>query len=549
MPTIPLLRTTVLPGLAALVLAGATPAFAVDETLGTGPGADLITLEVNEKPLDIVLGWITRRSGGVNLISNEEDLPKVTMRLVNVTWQEAVDQIARRYDMVIEKRSDRIWELTRPPKVRMQFQDARLTVILEALARQAGVNIVISDRVDSDRRLTMSLEGVPWREALDVIVKSTGYVWIEQDYNIIRVVGEDDVQRDLQTRVFRLNYTDGDSITSIIGAALSTDGNIVHDSRTNSLVVTDTPVNLDAVVAILDELDRRTQEVQIEMKFVEYNTEDALAIGISQNGDVITSASVNSAIADVGNVSSSFFPFSLGYAYDGSSPSANSITSASYTFQALATLATTEIIQTPSILTLNNTQAELNIIERLRWAQVNTTSEEGVTTRELVQADESPLTVGIRIQVTPTITDDGYVIMQLDTADSNATFDTFTLGDDGEDNPISLSLPQETEKQVVTTIMVADGETAVMGGLLSNQIDENIRKVPLLGDIPILGWLFKAREEIITQRNLSIFITPRVVQLTEENELEAAKLRLREQLSGLTLRDTSDFDLDSSLSD
>ena len=81
--------------------------------------------------------------------------------------------------------------------------------------------------------------------------------------------------------------------------------------------------------------------------------------------------------------------------------------------------------------------------------------------------------------------------------------------------------------------MVADGETAVIGGLLSNQVDETERWVPVLGNIPILGYLFRNEEETVNQRNLTIFITPRIVQLSEKDDLEDRKLRLREQLSGL----------------
>ena len=87
-----------------------------------------------------------------------------------------------------------------------------LSVILEALARQAEMNIVIGDTVDSSRRLTMTLNGVPWREALDVIIKSMGYVWIEQKYRIIRVVSEEDVESERETRVYHLNYTNAEEV-------------------------------------------------------------------------------------------------------------------------------------------------------------------------------------------------------------------------------------------------------------------------------------------------------------------------------------------------
>ena len=105
--------------------------------------------------------------------------------------------------------------LTRPPRVRMRFRDASLTVVLEALARHAGVNIVISDDVNGARRLTMNLNGVPWREALNVIVKATNYTWVEHKYNIIRIVSQDNIQKDLQTHVYQLNYANGARLLSL----------------------------------------------------------------------------------------------------------------------------------------------------------------------------------------------------------------------------------------------------------------------------------------------------------------------------------------------
>src|SRR3954471_8002578 len=169
------LRHLVITSLAAMTIGGQAAVQAAD---GAAPSpesaaANTLTIETSDKPLDTVLQWISRRTN-VNIVCNEQDQPRVTLRLVNVTLQEAIDQICAKYDLVLEKKSDRVWVLSRPPKVRMEFQDARLVVILEALARQANVNIVIGDDISSDRRLTMTLNGVPWREALDVIVRTTG---------------------------------------------------------------------------------------------------------------------------------------------------------------------------------------------------------------------------------------------------------------------------------------------------------------------------------------------------------------------------------------
>ncbi len=505
-----------------------------------------LTIEVSEKPLDLVLQWIGQRSG-MNITCNEEDQPKVTMRLINVSWQEAVEQIARKYDMVIERRSDRIWELTRPPKVRMEFQNAQLTVVLDALAAQAGVNIVISDEVSGDRTLTMNLTGVPWREALDVIVKAMGYVWIEQDYDIIRVVTPDSVQKDLQTRVYQLNYTPGETASQLITVAMSDDGKVEHDSRTNSLILTDTPNNLDAAVEILRELDRRTQEVQIEMKFVEFNVSDALNFGFSGALDLH--------IQDFGTVATSFFPFSanagrfVGPTRDVANATNNwqspnllesstRMMSGNLAFEALNTLNSSEVVQTPNILTLNNTEAQIEIVDQVRWAETTTTTTDAGTEVTLEEAEDSPIDIGIEIAVLPHITNDGFVSIDLTAKDETFEFQTFFSEE--STNAKQIQLPQVSSKRIKSSIMVADGETAVIGGILSNSTEETETRIPLLGSIPVLGYLFRNHDEQTVQRDLTIFVTPRIIQLSDQDDLEDAKLRLREQLSGLQLREDTE---------
>lgn len=514
-------------GLASLAAVEAVPGVPVSD-YNTSP---LINLETNEKPLDIVLTWISRRAG-VNIVCNEVDQPLVTMRLVNVTWEEAIDQIASRYDMVIEKRSERIWELTRPPRVRMQFREASLTVVLEALARQAGVNIVISDDIESGRRLTMTLNGVPWKEALNVIVRATGYAWTEHNYNIIRIISRENVQKDFETRIYHVNYGDGAMLMGSIGVSLSAEARTIFDSRANAIVMTDTPSNLDAAFELLKELDKRTREVQMEIRFVEYSTSDATKLGFTGQG-------LNFDVDGLGNFNAVFLPLSTtGFALDGArgggGPSANRFNSAGFAFEALTTLNSTEIIQSPSLLTLDNTEASIKIGQIIRFAAQETTVTDGNPVISLSEAETSPVTDGISITVTPHITSDGYVSVDLQANDELNTFREFNVGTD------TIELPQTNTKELKTNIMVKDGDTAVIGGILENRVIEDESRMPGLGSIPLLGWLFKHKSNSIDQRNLTFFITPRIVQLSDLDELESAKLRLRESLSGLQLRSRAD---------
>ena len=480
---------------------------AMDATAASPRSQDqFITLETTEKPLDVVLQWISRRAG-INIVTNVDaagsEMDRVTMRLVNVTWQEAVEQIARRYDYVIEKRSDRIWELTKPPKVRMEFQNALLRVVLDALSRQANVNIVISDSIDASRRITMKMNDVPWREALDVIIKTTGYVWIEQDYQIIRVVAPEDIETDLETRVFPLNYTDALNAQTIIQVALSANGQVGIDQRTNTLIVTDTAVSLQAAADILRRIDVRNEEVQIEMKFVEFDSSDTNAFGFG--------AAFNYQDGDIGNITGALLPFSP-FPSQALNVVGNPINfgggvSGALSLEAVSTLTSSEVLSAPSVLTTDNTEATIEIVEVVRWAEQDIAEGdgEGDAIVALEEGEGSPLEVGMKIKVTPHITSDGFVSMSLDVTDETVKN---PLADDAVFTGGSIYLPQVRRKSVKTDIMVADGDTAVIGGMISNQVSETEHRVPVLGSIPVLGHLFRRTDENTIQRNLTIFITP-----------------------------------------
>lgn len=544
------LRHLVISSLAALTIGAPGAVFAGDAPGGPLESSNLITVETSDKPLETVLQWISRRSG-VNIVCNEAEQPRITLRLVNVTWQEAVEQIAARYDLVVERKSERVWQLTKPPKVRMEFQDARLTVVLEALARQANVNIVISDDIDAGRRLTMTLNGVPWREALDVIVRATGYAWIEQEYQIIRVVSQDKLEKDLRTKIFHLNYTNAEEMSKVVSGSLSKDGKVITDARSNSLIITDTPVSLDAVTRIVNSLDGRTREVQLELKFVEFSNSDAQRIGFDP-----INTSFN--LKGIGRVAPSFTPFSdifgggVQFNTTNPSPGSSGDFSANLAFEAITTLSSAEVLQAPQVLTLDNTKAKIRIGREIHYAETTITQNPNgsgslVTLKE---ASTSPVEDGITIELTPHITSDGFVSIELKAINERANLVQFTNGQSPSSPDFAaIELPTLNTTELETTIMIADGKTGVIGGILTNESRDETRQIPLLGTLPGLGWLFKKRTESIEQRNLTIFVTPRIIPTSDKSEYEDARLRLRERLSGLDLKPKVDPEPNRSLSE
>ena len=544
------LRTLVMSTLA-IATFGSTLVSGADATAATSPApgatgsngneasSQLITIETSDKALETVLQWISRRAG-VNIVCNEVDQPRVTMRLVNVTWQEAVQQVAGKYDLVIEKASDRIWNLTRPPKVRMEFQDARLGVVLEALARQANVNIVFTD-IDADKKITMTLNGVPWKEALDVIVKDAGLAWIQREYNIIQIVTLDKLQKDLVTRIYPLNYTQAIDIDKAIAGQLGDGGKSVVDAPSNSLVVTATPPALDAIAKVIQSLDARTRQVQIEMRFMEFSNSDVQRIGF----DPVT---LGMDVANFGQVAAGFSPFNatptatLGATRTlGNIPTTTGNITGAATFEAIATLSSTELLQSPSVLTLDNQVAEIIIGREIHFAEETVTQDNGTTVRSLKEAQSSPVKDGIKIKVKPHITSDGFVSVVLEASNDDASLETFTNKANPDDpNASTIKLPQINQTKILTTIMVQDGKTGVIGGLLRNRSVDKEAHVPLLGDIPVLGWAFRKTETIVEKRNLTIFITPRIVHVEESSEFEKRRQELKTKLSGIKPKPAAD---------
>ena len=524
------LRHLVMSTLAAVALA--TPALAADGSPASGESAQLLTIETSDKALDTVLQWISRRAG-VNVVCNEQDQPRITLRLSNVTWQEAVAQIATKYDLVVEKPSDRIWILTRPPKVRMEFQDARLGVVLEALARQAGVNIVFSD-IDADKKITMTLNGVPWKEALDVIVRDAGFAWIQREYNIIQVVSPDKLQKDLTTRIFEINYKSAGDLKETIASVVGKEATVEVPKGSNYLMVTATLPALENAAKVLERLDTRTRQVKIEMQFVEFTDSDVQRLGFDP-------IALGFGIENFGTISSSFRPFnasptaSVSGARDlANIPTTTGNITGAFAFEAIASLSTTEVLQKPTILTTDNQEASITIGREIHFAEETVTQDNGTTVRSLKEATSSPVKDGITIKVTPHITGDGFVSITLDAANEDATLDTYSnKKDESDPNASTIKLPTKSTQNIKTTIMIQDGKVGIIGGLLRDRTVEKQAHIPLLGDIPILGNLFKKREDTKEKRNLTIFITPRIIHTDSKSEFEKQREALKSRLSGI----------------
>ena len=308
---------------------------------------------------------------------------------------------------------------------------------------------------------------------------------------------------------------------------LSKDIKVVADKSTNSLVVTARPDEFEALSNIVAKLDVVRKQVFIEALIMEVSSEASFSFGINwaAAGDVGGDVSV------IGGVSLNGSSVSLGSNKMVSLPSGVSIGTifkdaftvggTSYNIQSILNAvkgnSDVDVLATPQLLTLDNEEASVEVVDNIPYTKESTTrNDNDFTTQSMDYKD-----VGVKLKITPRISDDGSLRLEVEQEVSRVTQGLVTLS-----NGDQIVAPTTRKRLVKTTILLQDSQTAVIGGLLDDQKTYNQSEVPGLGNIPLLGWLFKSRKKDSTQTNLFIFITPKVIR----NAGDSAELTKEKQL-------------------
>lgn len=415
-------------------------------------------------------------------------------------------------------------------KIDLDFKDETIHNLLRALADVGGVNIVIPDSVKD--RVTVRLRRVPWDQALEVILASKG-LWYRKDGKLYRIAKRDEIdaedRKELERiqalagaespepQIFTLNYADAAQLKGQLSPLLSKKGKIEVDGRTNSLIVNDISAHRRRVIDLVSRLDTQTPQIQIEARIVEARSTYVRDIGIQWGGNAGASAAggnatglvfPNSAIlrggADgetnvngVTAVPSDFavnMPAAVGPGSGGalglSLGSVGGNFNLNLRLSALEDQGSVRIISAPKIKVVNNVEAEISQGVAI---PISVVSANGVNT-QFVQADLS-------LRVLPHVSQrDCSISMNVEVTKNEADFaNTGARGD-----------PTILRKTARTTILVADGETSVIGGIYTRNSGLAYSKVPFLGDIPVLGWLFKKRRENDERTEVLVFITPKI---------------------------------------
>ena len=413
-------------------------------------------------------------------------------------------------------------------KISLDLQDADLINVMRLFAEVANLNIILSPEVKG--RVTVRMVNIPWDQAMDIILKMNGLGYALED-NVLRIASvsaltkeaEDEMRskeakkkaEDLITRIVPVNYAKAGEIEPTIKKSLSLRGETVTDTRTNTLIIKDIARNVDEVVSLIKLLDKPIAQIMIEARIVEASLTFSRSLGVQWGG-------TSSSDASHGNPLGISFPNSVGIT---GGPTMGTTASGSgnyfvnmpaaagagtgggaigFTFgslskslnldlvlSALESTGEGKVISTPRVSALDNKEAK---IEQGSSIPFSTTSASG-TQIQFIDAKLSLI-------VTPHATPDNKIFMKIQ-ATKNAP-DTSLLGASGQ--------PSIRKNEATTEILLADGETAVIGGILVVDRGQTVTKVPFFGDLPLIGWLFKSKTMSEDKKELIIFITPRVVR-------------------------------------
>lgn len=404
-------------------------------------------------------------------------------------------------------------------EISIDFRDTPIDDVLMIMAKQADVDILKSPKVTGT--VTATLTDVPLSEALGGILETHGYTYVASD-NIIRVVAKEDVQEireKLVSRVFRVTYADVKEVEQALQRFISEQGSISANPGTSNIIVTDVESKIQAIQSFIEEIDRVTPQILVEAKIYDVSSKDRFDLGIQWQAGTATSYGepgtgqlLGNDIGTVGNMYKGVRDSALTGAFNGTISKAtdtdgllrfgilNDNISLDALLRAEKEDVRAKLLANPRVMVLDNQLAQIKIVEEIPYQELTETSAGGSI------GTTSFRDVGIELRVTPHLTRDGLIRLQLNPKFSVRTGDVVVAGINNT-NPQPIVASRET----ITTALIKDGQTVVIGGLKKQDVSQQINKIPLLGDLPLLGGLFKFEGESTVNSELVVFITPHIV--------------------------------------
>ena len=420
-------------------------------------------------------------------------------------------------------------------RLSLNFQDIEVRAVLQLIADFTELNLVASDTVAG--RITLRLQNVPWDQALELVLKTKG-LDKRQVGNVLMVAPAAEIaERErqeieankqiaelapLQTEFIRIRYASAEQVVTLFesgaseegGSLISPRGSVIVDTRTNSLIITDTGAKLGEIRTLIDRIDIPIRQVMIEARIVIAQSDASQQLGIrwgggyldignddifSASGDLDNVVNLNQDVA-AGNDPTLSFPGAL--LVDLGVSAATGSFAVGYTsndlfltaeLSALEAAGSGEVVSQPKVITGDKQQASIKSGTEVPYQESSANGETTVAFKEAV----------LRLDVTPNITPDDRILLDL-IINQDSVGDLVPSGTGG-------AIPTIDTTELTTQVLVGNGETVVLGGVFRTEDVESTSKVPFLGDIPYLGRMFKSTAYSQTKTETLIFITQRIL--------------------------------------
>lgn len=394
-----------------------------------------------------------------------------------------------------------------PNKISLDYKDADLASVLRALSYSYNLNLVALR--DIKGKVTISLRDVSIDEALDAILVTNGYAYYRKGNIIYISPGPSSASQGIITKAVNIRFIPVDEAYKLFSKMLSDKGSMSVSDANNSLIISDYPSTFEKLDKILETVDMAPQQVIIEAKLVDMQANDYTNLGVTYTVDY----NPLHGLWDRKTSTNERITTTQTFTGPSSDLTGGQIKLTTFTIKGLSVTATLDaliqdgkahLLASPSIATLNGKEARIVIGKRVPYKEKTTTTTGTVENTKFID-------VGTTLKVLPRISEDGFITMNIHPEVSSLVSNDALTG------------PTVDTREADVMVRIKDGDTFVIGGLIKSEDNKTINRLPILGYIPILEYLFSDRSSKKTQQELVVFITPHLIK-TKEQRIAEAKL-------------------------
>ncbi len=421
-------------------------------------------------------------------------------------------------------------------KISVDFRDTAIDDVIRIMAEQANVDVVKSPKVTGT--VTAKLSNVPLEEALRNILASQGYDYVASK-NMIRIAPTGEISQEAEkliTKIYRVNYADIKDLEKSLAKFVSQRGAISINQGTSNIIVKDTESNIKAIGTFIEDIDRVTPQILVEARIYDITSRNALDIGIEWMAGRNTTYYDSTGTATVppgafgANPTGSVDGFTTGIFTGATGKTSgtqglikfgwlNDVLDIDAVIRAQQNLVSAKLLANPRILVMDNEIANIAITSEIPYQELTQTSGGGNI------GTTSFKDVGVKLKVTPHLTRGEKIRLKVVPEFSVQTGNvTFSQGDSTAQYPV----PIVDKRTAETTLLIDSGQTVVLGGLRKKEVTKTVNKIPLLGDIPLICYLFRFEGEDTRNSEMLVFITPKLVTEASLNDLEKKQFEVTE---------------------